>query len=322
MRKLLLLCLLLISCSEIMYFNVEQMLPPEIMPKNPVRRIGVVNNFSANNVVFASKYAVTLPCDPDTITEEVALSFANSGFMDRVVVLDSLLYHPDSTTIHLLTQEEVNALCRQLDVETIYSIEYACLTYEPASKFIARPLTAYLCARIYTPDANGIIGASVLDKEVLDYWIDNTDEVAELFPLVPSQLAKNAIEPYLPTWKERERIFYYDRFNYHLREGRVYISEGKWEDAATHWRQLLQSRSRMQRFEGAFNMALYYEMTDSIDKALSSLDLARESTTKIDRQGNTVQLIDTMYVTQYRGALKKRQKEIEKIEEYEKQFEN
>ena len=160
----------------------------------------------------------------------------------------------------------------------------------------------------------------MLDKEVLDYWIDNTDEVAELFPLVPSQLAKNAIEPYLPTWKERERIFYYDRFNYHLREGRVYISEGKWEDAATHWRQLLQSRSRMQRFEGAFNMALYYEMTDSIDKALSSLDLARESTTKIDRQGNTVQLIDTMYVTQYRGALKKRQKEIEKIEEYEKQF--
>ena len=242
--------------------------------------------------------------------------------MDRVVVLDSLLYHPDSTTKHLLTQEEVNALCRQLDVETIYSVEYACLTYEPASKFIARPLTAYLCARIYTPDGEGMVGASVLDKEVLDYWIDNTDEVAELFPLVPSQLAKNAIEPYLPTWKERERIFYYDRFNYHLREGRVYISEGKWEDAATHWRQLLQSRSRMQRFEGAFNMALYYEMTDSIDKALSSLDFARESTTKIDRQGNTVQLIDTMYVTQYRGALKKRQKEIEKIEEYEKQFEN
>ena len=320
MKKLLLICLLLISCSEVMYFNVEQMLPPEILPKHPVRSIGVVSNFSPNNVIIASDYVITLPCDPDTIKEEVALSFANSGFMDRVVVLDSLLYHPDSTKTHILTQAEVNELCRQLEVETIYSIDYACITYVPAAKFVSRPLTAYLCSRIYTPDNEGMIGASVLDKEVLDYWVDNTDEIEGLYPLVPSQLAKNAIEPYLPTWKERERIFYYDRFCYQLREGRIYVGEGNWEAAGEQWRDLSHSKRRAKRFASAFNMALYYEMTDSIDKAFPYLDLAREAASKIDRKGEIVELIDTMYVTQYRGVLKKRQKEIEKIREYEKSF--
>ena len=316
MKKALLLTLLLASCSEIMYLNVEQMLPPEIMPDHAVRSVGVVSNFSQNNVVVADHYTIVLPCDADTIKEEVALTFANANMMDRVVVLDSVLYHPDSTGTHLLSQEEVHDLCELLDVEMIYSIDFACLIYNPGSRLISRPLNAYLCSRIYTPEKNGTSVASVIDKEILEYWVDNTDEIAELIPLVPGQLAKSAIEPYLPTWKERERIFYYDRFNYNLREAKVYVNEGYWEEAATHWRKLLQSKSRMQRFEGAFNMALYYEMTDSIDKALSSLELAKEASTRIDRQGNTVQYIDTMYVTQYRGVLKKRQKEIKQIEEY------
>lgn len=317
-----LLTLLLISCSEIMYLNVEQMLPPEIMPEHAARSVGVVSNFSQNNVVVADHYTIVLPCDADTIKEEVALTFANSDIMDRVVVLDSLLYHPDSTSTHILSQEEIIDLCELLDVEMIYSIDFACLVYNPSSRFISRPLNAYLCSRIYTPRKDSTTIASIIDKEVLEYWVENTDEIGELFPLVPSQLAKSAIEPYMPTWKERERVFYYDRFNYDLREAKVYVNEGYWEEASKHWRELLQSKRRMQRFEAAFNMALYYEMTDSIDKALSSLEIAKEAAVKTDRKGNTVQLIDTMYITQYRGVLQKRQKEIAKIDEYMKSFED
>ena len=120
----------------------------------------------------------------------------------------------------------------------------------------------------------------------------------------------------MPTWKERERVFYYDRFNYDLREAKVYVNEGYWDEAATHWRQLLQSKRRMQRFAAAFNMAVYYEMTDSIDQGLASLEAAKEAAVKIDSQGNIEQLIDTTYVTQYREVLQKRKKEIEQIEEY------
>ena len=98
------LCLILLSsCSELLYVNIEQMLPPEVMPERIVKSVGVVSNFSPNNVIVANENSIILPCDADTIKELVALAFADAGVMHRVVVLDSLLYHPDSTTSHILT---------------------------------------------------------------------------------------------------------------------------------------------------------------------------------------------------------------------------
>ena len=304
------------SCSEVIYLNIEQMLPPEVMPQHKVRSVGVVSNFSLNNVVVVNDDALILPCDADTVKEQVALTFANSGIMDLVVVLDSLLYHPDSTTQHVLTQSEVNALCHEMDVEMIYSIDYACLTFNPAARFIARPLNAYLCSRIYIPDNDSIRGTSILDKETLDYWVNDTEEIAYLAPQIPHLLAQNAIAPYLPSWKERERVFYYDRLCYELREAKVYVRESNWEAAAEQWRSLAESKLRPYRFMAAYNMALYYEMIDDIDAAIASLDTAEELSAKQCKNGNSKQLIDTTLLKEYRKALTVRKEELKEIEQY------
>ena len=318
MKKFLLLSLLLCSCSEVLHLNIEQMLPPEVMPQQTIRSVGVVSNFSQNNVVVTNKNVMILPCDADTIKEQVALTFANSGIMERVVVLDSLLYHPDSTTTHVLTQTEVNTLCQEMDVEMIYSIDYACLTFNPAARFISRPLNAYLCSRIYTPDRDSIMGTSVLDKETLDYWVNDTEEIAYLIPQVPALLAQNAIGPYLPSWKERERAFYYDRLCYELREAKIYIYEGNWEAAAEQWRKLSDSKLRPYRFMVAYNLALYYEMTDRIDEALNSLKLAEEISIKHNKKnGTATQVISTSLLQKYREVLIHRQKELEGLSEWE-----
>ena len=308
--------LLLTSCSELLYLSVEQMLPPENMPEQVVRSVGVVSNFSQHNVMVANDHVIIIPCDADSVKEHVALTFANAGIMDRVVVLDSLLYHPDSTTSHILTQKETNDLCRELDVEMIYSIDYACLIYNPAADFVSRPLDAYLCSRIYTPDRDSIRGTSMIDKEMLEYWVDSTEEIACLIPQIPSQLAHNAIAPYLPSWKERERVYYYDRLCYELREAKVYVNEANWEAAAAEWQALTESKLRPYRYMAYYNLALYYEMTDRIDQALASLALAEEQATKINKKGEQAGLvIDTSLLMQYREVLETRKKEIEQLEE-------
>jgi hypothetical protein len=316
MKKFLfLLTILLTSCSEILYVTVEQMLAPEIAPKHTVSSVGIVSNFSQNNVVVVNDDAIILPCDADTVKEQVAMTFADAGIMERVVVLDSLLYHPDSTTIHILTQSEVNDLCQQLDVEMIYSIDYACLTFNPAARFISRPLNAYLCSRIYTPDRDSIQGFSVMDKETLDYWIEDTDEISDLIPQIPSLLARSAISPYLPSWEKRERVFYYDRLCYELREARVYVYENNWEAAAQQWRVLSENQWRPYRFMAHYNLALYYEMTDDIESALHSLDIAEEMATKKNKKGKDTGLaLDTSLLKQYREVLQNRKKEIEELE--------
>ena len=69
--------------------------------------------------------------------------------------------------------------------------------------------------------------------------------------------------------------------------------------------------------EVAYNMALYYEMTDSISQAIASLDLAQTLAMKrSNRNGAAIQVIDTSLVKEYREVLTNRQKEIMEIEAY------
>lgn len=308
--------LLLTSCSEVLYLSVEQMIPPEIMPKYGASSVGVVNNFSPNNVIVVNEDALIYPCDADSVKEHIALSFADAGMLDRVVVLDSLLYHPDSVAPHIFTQEKVNALCERLEVDMLYSIDYACVTINRAPRTVGRPMNAYLCSRIYTPDKDTISGTATIDKKVVDSWAYDTAQVHEYMPQVPRLLAETAIEPYFPTWKERERVFYFDRLNYALREAKVYVGEGNWDAAAEQWRSLAASKNRNRRYMAAYNMALYYEMTDSIDRAIAQLDQAKSLAVKTDEQGSSMQLIDTSLVDKYREVLVDRKKEIARLETY------
>lgn len=317
MKKFLfLLPLLLLSCTEVLYLTVEQMLPPEVMTDHCPRSVGVVNNFSANNVVIVNHDAFIFPCDADSVREHLALAFANSSTMDKVVILDSLLYPIDGTSSHKLTQSEVNRLCTELNVDMLYSLEYACVTIGPGPNNIGRPMNAYLCSRIYTPDSDSISGTALLDKKMLEYWAYDTAAVRHIMPTLPALLAENAINPCLPSWKERERVFYNDALCYELREAKVYVNEGNWSAAAQQWRTLAQNKQRIRRFTAAYNMALYYEMSDSINQAIASLDLARELAVKHTKKGDTTLIADTSLVHKYHEVLIKRRKEISQLEEY------
>ena len=310
--------LLLSSCSEVLYLNIEQMLPPEVISEHAKRSVGVVNNFSQNNVVVANQEMMILPCNADTVKEKVALAFANADIMERVVVLDSLLYHPDSTRRHILSQMEVDALCYKLGVEAIYSIDYACLIFNPATPVTARNLNAYLCAHLYTPSTASTSGTRHPHKEMLEYWVESSKDMVTLAPQIPHLLAQNAIAPYLPSWQERERVFYYDRLCYALREARIYVYEDNWEAAAAQWRTLTESRYRSYRFMSLYNLALYHEMTDNIDQAIQSIDLAIEEAAKKNRRGKTSPFIDTTFVSKYREVLIYRKGELEEIESLER----
>lgn len=303
------------SCTELLYLNIEQMVPPEIMPKQMARSVGVVSNFSPSNVIVVDKETLILPCDADSVKEHLALLFAEACILDRVVVLDSLLYPEDSTRPHLLEQDEVNALCQQLDVEMLYSLEYACVTVNTAPQGIMRPVNAYICIRTYLPDTEEQPGSSSSYKKMIEYMASNPNAVRAKMDQAPQVLAETALAPYLPSWKERERVFYYDRLSYSLREAQVYVKENNWEEAAREWQLLTDSRHRPYRYMGYYNLALYHEMTDHIDQAIASLDLAEPLAKKYNKKGKeTGIVIDTALLRQYREVLQNRKKELEELE--------
>ena len=57
-------------------------------------------------------------------------------------------------------------------------------------------------------------------------------------------------------------------------------------------------------------------MTDSIDQAIAQLDHAKSLAVKTDKQGNSVQVIDTALAEKYREVLVDRKKEIARLEAY------
>ena len=317
-KKLLLHILMLLcfcSCSEVLYLSIEQVLPPKEMPQHLARRVGIVCNFNHNNIVVAEDETVVIPCDANAVKEQVALLFANSGVMEHVVLLDSLPVNSDNEQSRLLSQKEVNDLCQELDVEMIYSIDYACLTLNSTSGYGSHPLNAYLCSRLYTPDQEGVMGACVLDEKSIDCWVNSSDEVANLIPRVPAMLAQSAVASYLPSWKERERVFYHNPLSYALREAKVYVYEVNWEAAAREWQSLTISQCRPFRFMAYYNLALYYEMKDDIDAALRSLDMAEALATKRNKAGEGIGFsFDTSLLEQYREVLQNRRKELDMLE--------
>lgn len=308
--------ILLTSCSEVLYLTVEQMLPPEFMPAKPVHSIGVINNFSKHNVIIANEDTYVFPCNADSVKEQIALNFANAEILERVVVLDSLLYPSDSITPHFLEQEEVNVLCEYLEVDMLYCLDYACITINTTTSDLGKPVNGYLCSRIYLPDTDTCSGNAILDTKSTDGWVYDNAEVRLIMPLMLRQLTEEAVKPYFLSWKERERVFYYDRLSYELREAKVYVEEGNWEAAAQQWRMLADSKLRSHRFMAAYNMALYYEMTDSLDHAIASLERATEIALKQTQKGTKTQVIDTSLAEEYHEVLVNRKKEIEKIDMY------
>ena len=308
------LLLLFTSCSEVLYLGIEQLVPPEAALEQQVRSVGVVSNFSEHNVVMGDEQMIVLPLDADSVREEVALAFANGG-LDRVVVMDTLLYPTGSQVPHHLTYHEAAALCREMGVEALYAIDYACLTFYPSARYIGQPVYAWLCSHIYTPRADSMALVSVPCKEMLEHWTNGTTDIARLFPHMPHQLADAAVTAHLPTWKERERVFYHDRLCYELREAKVYVYEGNWDAAAEQWRTLTDSKQQRLRFMAAYNLALYHEMTDDIDRALRMLDTAEALSTKTTRRGKQRPVApDTALVNQYREVLITRKEEIKRLE--------
>lgn len=316
MKKLLLHILILLclcSCSEVLYIGIEQVLPPKEMPQHRAQRVGVVSNFCQNNVLVADDDAIVIPCDANAVRDQVALLLANSGIMKRVVVLDSLSFYSDNAPNYHLSQKEVNDLCQELEVEMIYSLDNVCLTLNSATDYNSRPLSAYLCSRIYTPDQEGDKGTVIQNEKTLDCRVDSSEELVNLIPRIPALLAQNAVGAYLPSWKERERVFYYNPLSYALREAKVYVSEVNWEAAANEWKSLTASQCRPFRFMAYYNLALYYEMKGDIESALRSLDMAETLATK-KREADIGVEFDTSLLEQYREVLQNRRKELELLE--------
>lgn len=79
----------------------------------------------------------------------------------------------------------------------------------------------------------------------------------------------------LPTWNTSNR-YYYTSGSVELRDGAVLIRENSWDDALKLWQLANNQKSKKIQMRTAFNIALYYEMHDDIEKAVEWAEKANK----------------------------------------------
>ncbi|MDD3036767.1 DUF6340 family protein [Bacteroides sp.] len=303
------------SCQSLEQIPIDYIQPAEITFPPELRKVGIVNNCSIpadSTLILATSDQRSLlnlinmrgaiayaNGDPRIVTESLAEEIANQNYFETVVICDSALRANDKIAREsTLSQEEVRTLTSNLGVDLIISLEgirfitgrsiYYPDDYDTYQVTI--DLKAFPTIKTYLPTLKKPMNSLTTTDSI--YWeeVGTKEEINERM-ISEKQLLKEAAEfagripvKYLiPFWKKDAR-FIYANGSIQMRDAAVYAYEGSWDEAYKLWQEVFNDTKRKKKkMKAAVNIAVYYEMKDSIAKAVEWATTAQKIAKKIDK---------------------------------------
>lgn len=302
------------SCQTIEELSIDYMLPADISFPAELKRVAIVNNSSATSnrqirpteegkrANEISRSVVYHDGNASLTTQALAEAIAQENYFEQVVICDSALRAKDILSReNTLSQEEVEDLAEKLDVDFIVSLESLqmkatqtiCYLTDWACYQGTIDLKVYPTIKVYLPTRKGhmvTINASdsifweefgSTESYVRSHLIGDKNMIAEA-----SEFAGTVPLKYiLPYWKTGKR-YLYTNGSVNMRDATVYVRENAWNKAFKLWDEAYQStKSEKKQMYAALNIALYYEMQDSIEEAETWAIKAQELAHKIEKIG-------------------------------------
>lgn len=308
----LLLILTVSSCQSLEQLSIDYMNPAEVSFPAVLRKVAIVNNTSStpdNKLISEEKerneedemYAVAYSNGKANITvESLANAIAAQNYFDEVVICDSALRAKDlMPRENTLSMSEVDELTADLNVDFIISLEN--LQIKATKKISYFPLwnayrgtvdaKVFPSIKVYIPGRkNPMVAINPNDSifweefgssptQVLSRLINDTQIVDEASDFAGSM----PVTYLLPYWKTAYR-YIYSNGSVNMRDAAVYVREDNWDKAQKLWEQEYQTSKRdKKKMRAAFNLAVCYEMTDSLEKAVKWAKEAKELAKKVDK---------------------------------------
>lgn len=284
--RLLPLLFTLISCQTLEELSIDYRVPAEVSFPAELTRVAVVNNCPAPT---ESRFAIGsdttfYPGGAALATTALAEAIANENYFDQVVVCDSALRSPESSPqTKSLSQEEVEELTQSLDADFIVALEAVPLKISHSMQYLTDwscyqgviDIKAYPVVKVYLPERKGPMVTLQQSDSIFWEAFGLTTEEAERALPKESKLLEEAsrfagtvpVNQLLPTWKTGKRYLYING-SVQMRDARVYVQKEEWEKAYQLWQAGYQSaKSDAKKMAAAHNIALYYEMQDSLERA-------------------------------------------------------
>lgn len=286
------------SCQSLERISIDYMRPAEVSFPPELRKVAIVNNASTlpdnklimeakktkENVPEVSRATAYVNGDISIAAEAMAQEIASQNYFDEVVICDSALRDKDRFSREsTLSKEEVQQLTSNLGVDFIIALENLQFKATKTVRYLPEfgcyqstaDVKAYPTVKIYLPVRSKPM--TTLHPHDSIYWEEFGGTVAEATTrLIPdSILLKEAsefagtipVKQLIPFWKKETRHLYTGG-SPDMRDAAIYVREKSWDKAFELWQQVFEAtKSKKKKMQTALNIALYYEMTDSLAQA-------------------------------------------------------
>ncbi|MCD8183254.1 MAG: DUF6340 family protein [Bacteroides sp.] len=309
---LLLCCSVLLSgCQTMEPLSIDYMLPAEISFPESLRRVAIVNNMPEipdNELIIPkedkkdeteiARKMNYYNGNAAIATEALAEAIANENYFNEVVICDSVLRAKDITPREsTLTEEEASQLIQDLDVDFLVALENVQIRSTRKISFMRDwdvfygtvDAKVYPTVKVYLPNrktpmvtisANDSIFWDEAGNEpyVQTHLISDKEVIRQASEFAGSIPVKHL----LPYWKTANR-YLFSGGSANMRDAAVYAKENKWDKAIELWKQTYDTQKGKKKMQAAYNIAVGYEMQDSIIVATDWALKAQAEARKVDK---------------------------------------
>jgi hypothetical protein len=308
--------------------SVDFLLPADLTFPPEVRKAAIVNNVSAPSGDFLAR-GDTLPQlgeterkteyfsgDAALTAQALAEALAQQNYFDQVLICDSVLRADDaSPRDERLSRTETAELAATLGADVLVALENLQIKTTRTvgvdmggggywGTVEAQPL---LRLTLYVPTRTMPMASFVVRDSI--YWDDWQYSPSRLVTatLPDTTIIREASDyagampmKYLtPYWETARRYFFTDG-NADFRDAGYLLTNGKWDAAAAIWQRVFQqgkTKKKKQMF-AAFNLALYYELTEDYARAQTFLEQAEQIRVANDYAMPSVEVLFAQYGVQ------------------------
>ena len=361
--SLLVCCVLLFSgCQSIEQLSIDYMLPAEVSFPSALRRVAVVNNMppipdnklileendekkkDETEIARKTKY---FNGDGKIATESLAEALANENYFDEVIICDSALRAHDMIPREsTLSKEEVEKLTQSLDADFLIALENVQMRSIRKIEYLPEwgvyagtlDLKVYPTVKVYLPQRNGpMVTVNASDSIFWDHAAPSMAQAGaglisekEMLREASEFAGTIPVSHMLPHWKTASR-YLFTGGSVNMRDAAVFVREDNWDKAIELWKQTYEKKKKgKQKMYAAYNIALGYEMQDSIHTAEEWALKAQEVAYDVDKidEKKTQEGVDLMdipnyfAITRYLNELQERKEGMTRLNAQMERFKN
>ena len=328
------------SCQSLEQIPIDYLQPADLSFPPQLRKVAIVNNTSdaPDNKLITE----TEKIKEGTPLISRATAYANGeiaqqNYFDEVVICDSALRANDKLAREsTLSQEEVRQLTSNLGVDFIIALENLQLKATKTVRYLdefncfqgAVDVKVYPTVKVYLPERSRPMTTLHPNDSIFWEEFGGTAIEAATRMIPDKQMLEEAaafagtvpVKNIVPIWKKGTR-YLYTGGSVPMRDAAIYVRENSWDDAYELWRQAFEgTKNQKKKMRAALNIAVYYEMKDSLAKAEEWAEKAQQLAKKIDKKNitdspqATIDDVPNYYLTTlYLAELKERNAQLPKL---------